>query len=87
MFFGLFEIASLDQIWYIDIVPKKREILLLDTSLKLVRFAHNWSTGVMEYWSNGFGGIRNSIVAFATQYSNTPVLHVNGINRLLLKDV
>ncbi len=25
--------------------------------IKLVRFAHNWNDGTMEYWNNGLWGI------------------------------
>ena len=37
----------------------------------------------MEYWSNGFKGIRKRFFGFycpLIQYSNTPLLHVPGIN-------
>ena len=45
----------------------------------------------MEYWSDGFGGIKRKIFCrfyhTILQYSVTPSLHLNGINQGLQKDL
>jgi hypothetical protein len=64
--------------------PKKQNA----NTIKLVRFAHNWNNGIMEYWSDGFKGVFDNLNSFFPllppifQHSNIPFFQTDGINRL-----
>jgi hypothetical protein len=51
--------------------------------LKLIHELRGFAPiGIMEQWSNGMMGLKE----FYLQYSSIPFFHVDGINRLPLKD-
>ena len=52
---------------------------MLCAVIKLVRFAHNWNNGMLEYWNIGLRPMKTIkkwfFSAFYSQYSIVPLFH------------